>query len=106
MPGTVKIWWHDGSLKDVRRNTAPVVNEPELGFEQIAVSSTAAASGAVPKDSFLAVIETDVNVRYIVREPGDARAADAVTSKPLARTGLAPDFIGVRPNCTISFIEV
>ena len=105
MPGTVKIWWHDGSLNDVRRNPAPVVNEPELGFEQVAVSGVPAASGAAPKDCFLAVVETDVNVRYLVRTPGDTRNAHAVTSKPLPRTGLVTDFIAVRPNCTISFIE-
>lgn len=106
MPGTVKIWWHDGALKDVRRNPAPVVNEPELGFEQIAVSATAAASQPAPKDCHLAVVECDVDVRYLVRGPGETDAADAATSKPLARTGLLTDVIAVGPDCSISFIEV
>ena len=43
MPGTVKIWWHDGATKDVRYNELPVVNEPELGFETGAVGRGADA---------------------------------------------------------------
>ena len=38
MPGTVKIWWHDGAVRDVRFHDLPVVSEPELGFDGIAAS--------------------------------------------------------------------
>ncbi len=104
MPGTVKIWWHDGALNDVRRNPAPIVNEPELGYEEVAVSASPATSLPAPDDSFIAVIESDVDLRYFVRLPGDNRDADAA-SKPIARTGHATDFIAIAPNCTISFVE-
>jgi hypothetical protein len=105
MPGTVKIWWHVGATKDVRYNTIPVLHEPELGFETVAVNSVPSASGPAPKDATIAVIETDVNVRYLVRRPGGNATADALTSKPLAFTGLATDFIGIAPGYSISFIE-
>jgi len=48
MPGTVKVWWHDGATKDVRYNELPVVNEPELGYEPIAVSATPASTTTQP----------------------------------------------------------
>lgn len=105
MPGTVKIWWHDGATKDIRYNDIPVVNEPELGFETVAVSTAAAASGVAPADAVVAIIETDVNVRYLVRLPGQFGDADAQSSKPIAATGPSTDAIGVGPGCTISFIE-
>lgn len=105
MPGTVKIWWHDGALKDVRYNTVPVVSEPELGFETVAVTGSASVSGPAPQDATVAVVESDVNLRYLVRRPGSNAAADPLTCKPLAVTGLSTDFIGVAPGCTISFVE-
>lgn len=49
MPGTVKVWWHDGANKDVRYNELPVVNEPELGYEPVTVSATPASTGPAPK---------------------------------------------------------
>ena len=106
MPGTVKIWWHDGATKDVRYNTVPVLNEPELGFEAVAINGSAVASSPAPEDATIAVVETDVNLRYLVRRPGGNGSADALNSKPLALTGLSTDFIGVSPGCTISFVEV
>lgn len=105
MPGTVKIWWHDGATKDVRYNTVPVVNEPELGFETVEVTATPTASGPAPRDSTVAVIETDVNVRYCVRRPGSNQAADPLKSKPMSVTGLSTDFIGITPGWSISFVE-
>ena len=51
MPGTVKVWWHDGATKDVRYNELPVVNEPELGFESVAVGMTAASTGPAHRDT-------------------------------------------------------
>lgn len=105
MPGTVKIWWHDGAVVDVRHHDIPVVNEPELGFETVAVSGTPANSGPAPEDSKVAIIETDIDVRYLVRREGGTGLADSVSSKPIALTGLGTDAIGVRPGYSISFVE-
>ena len=105
MPGLVKIWWHDGAVKDIRYHDIPVVNEPELGFETVVVSGVPASSGPAPGNATVAIVETDVNVRYYVRHPGDAGIADAVNSKPIAVTGIATDSIGILPGCTISFVE-
>lgn len=106
MPGTVKVWWHDGATKDVRYNDLPVVNEPELGFETVAVSTIAANTGAAPEDAVVAIVESDVNVRYLVRLPGDSTDADTAGSKPLPATGFGTNSIGVAKDCTISFVEV
>jgi hypothetical protein len=106
MPGTVKIWWHDGATKDVRYNELPIVNEPELGFETLAVSTTPASTGAAPEDAVVAIIESDVDLRYLVRRAGGNQPADPVNSKPLAKTGFGTDSIGVCAGCTISFVEV
>ena len=105
MPGTAKIWWHDGATKDVRYNELPVVNEPELSFETLAVGATPANSGPAPEDAVVAIIECDVNVRYVVRKPGGSQTADPVNSKPLFATGFGTDSIGVRPGYSISFVE-
>lgn len=105
MPGLVKIWWHDGAVKDIRHHDIPVVNEPELGFDQVAVSDVPAISSAAPSETTVAIVETDVAVRYVVRLPGDVALADAELSKPIAATGLLTDSIGVTEGCTISFIE-
>lgn len=106
MPGTVKVWWHDGATKDVRYNELPVVNEPELGFEAIAVGAVPASTGAAPEDAVVAIVETDVRLRYLVRRPGENAPADSGTSKPLPATGFGTNSIGVSPGCTISFVEV
>ena len=106
MPGTVKVWWHDGATKDVRYNELPVVNEPELGYEPVTVSATPASTGPAPEDAVVAIVESNVNVRYLVRLPGGAGDADQVTSKPLPSTGFGTNSIGVGKNCTISFVEV
>ena len=107
MPGTIKIWWHDGAVKDVRYNELPVVNEPELGFETLASDGTGpVASGPAPTDAAVAIIETDVNLRYLVRAPGDSRTASGTESKPLPATGLGTDSVGIAEGQTISFVEV
>ena len=106
MPGTVKVWWHDGATKDVRYNELPVVNEPELGFESVAVGPIPASTGLAPEDAVVAIIESDVKVRYLVRLPGGTTDADSVGSKPLPATGFGTNSIGVAKNCTISFVEV
>lgn len=105
MPGTVKIWWHDGAARDSRHNDMPVVKEPELGFETVAVSTAPAASGPAPASATLALVESDVAFRYRVRRAGDATQADAVSSKPMAATGTCTDIIGIAPGCSISFVE-
>ncbi len=106
MPGTVKVWWHDGATKDVRYNELPIVNEPELGFESVAVGLTPASTGPAPEDAVVAIVESEVNVRYLVRPPGGTTEADAVASKPLPATGFGTNSIGVGQDCTISFLEV
>lgn len=107
MPGTIKIWWHDGAVKDIRYNDLPVVNEPELGFETLASDGMApVATGPAPENATVAIIETDVNVRYKVRRPGDSSAASGIQSKPLPATGLGTDSIGIAEGQSISFIEV
>lgn len=106
MPGTAKIWWHDGATKDVRYNELPVVNEPELGYETVAVSATPANTGPAPEDAVVAIVESDVDLRYLVRRSGETQAADPVNSKPLPATGFGTDSIGVCAGCTISFVEV
>ncbi|MEM7190889.1 MAG: hypothetical protein AAF439_14865 [Pseudomonadota bacterium] len=105
MPGTVKIWWHDGAVKDIRSHDIPVVNEPEIGFESISVSSTAQASGPAPALARVAVVETDVNVRYVVRRPGETADADTIASKPIPAGLYFTDSIGVEEGFSISFIE-
>lgn len=105
MPGTVRIWWHDGTKIDARRNNTPVVNEPELGYESLAVSTTPSASGEAPKDAAFALIESDVDVRYRVRPNGVGVDADQ-TCKPLPMTGKLVDFVAVEPGGTISFVEM
>ncbi len=105
MPGTVKIWWHDGATRDVRYHELPVVNEPELGYETVAVSATPASSGPAPKNAVVAIVESDVDLRYLVRRPGETAEADAVASKPLGASGFGINPIGVGEDYTISFVE-
>ena len=105
MPGTVKIWWHDGATRDVRYNDLPVVNEPELDYETVSVSTTPASSGPAPENAVVAIVESDVNLRYLVRRAGESADADAVSSKPIPATGFGTNSIGVCENCTISFVE-
>jgi hypothetical protein len=54
----------------------------------------------------VAIVESDVKVRYLVRLPGGSTDADPVGSKPLPATGFSTNSIGVGKNCTISFVEV
>lgn len=106
MAGLVKIWWHDGAVIDVRHNDIPVVNEPELGFEAVLVSATPANTGPAPQTARVAVIETDVSVRYVVRPHGVNTLADPDNSKPIAATGTGTDAIGIEEGYSISFIEI
>lgn len=106
MPGTVRIWWHDGAVKDIRYHDIPVVAEPELGFEMVNVGSAASASGAAPKLATVALIESDVDIRYTVRPPGITTDANLVSSKPVGAFGPVTESIGVLEGYTISFIEI
>ncbi|MEM1297674.1 MAG: hypothetical protein AAGH68_00245 [Pseudomonadota bacterium] len=105
MPGIVKIWWHDGAVVDVRHHDIPVVAEPELGFESVLVSATPANSGPAPADAKVAIVQTDVNLRYQVRQDGEVTLADAENSKPIAATGFGTDAIGIVAGQSISFVE-
>jgi len=105
MPGTAKLWWHDGSTRDARYHPTPLINEPELGFETLTLSSSPVSSSAAPQDAFVAVIETDVPVRYIVRAPGETRDAAAAEAKPLVATGHGVATIGILPGYTLSLME-
>ncbi len=106
MPGTIKIWWHDGAVRDVRYNDLPVVNEPEIGFETVTLDGTGAvSSGPAPADSTVAIIEVDIDVRYRVVPAGSGASASATDSKPLRATGLGTDAIGVLEGQAISFLE-
>ena len=81
------------------------MNEPELAYETIDVGTTAASSGPAPSDAVVAIVECDVNVRYLVRRPGETADADSVSSKPLPATGFGTNSIGVSETYTISFVE-
>ena len=106
MPGTIKIWWHDGAVRDVRYNDLPVVNEPELGFETVALDGSGpVSSGPAPLDAAVAIIESDVNLRYRVVASGSGATADAAGSKPIRATGIGTESIGVVEGQTISFVE-
>jgi hypothetical protein len=105
MPGTVKVWWHDGATKDVRYTELPVANEPELGFESHVVGPIAIETGPAPEDATVAIVEADVNFRYLVLPPEAVGAADRINSKPIPATGFGTDTIGVRPGFRISMIE-
>ena len=59
-----------------------------------------------PEDTAVAIVESDANVRYLVRLPGASANADPVGSKPLPATGFGTNSIGIAKDCTISFVEV
>lgn len=105
MAGTMKIWWHDGATRDVRYHDIPVVNEPELGFETVPIQPVATFSGPAPEHAVVALVECDVDVRYVVRRPGETVLADPDNSKPIQATGMGTDSIGVAPGYSISFIQ-
>ncbi len=107
MPGTVKLWWHDGATLDVRSHPTPLINEPELGFETLSVDTVApVASGPAPADAHVAVIETgDLVLRYRVLRPGQAGSASDLAAKPMPATRGAIASIGIEPGAVLSVIE-
>ena len=52
----------------------------------------------------VAIVETDADVRYLVRRPGDTTDA-SIDSKPLPRTGFGTNSIGGAKDSTISVVE-
>ncbi|MEL6477350.1 MAG: hypothetical protein AAFR17_08480 [Pseudomonadota bacterium] len=105
MPGTIKIWWHDGSTRDARYQATPLINEPELGFETVSVTTTPASSGPAPNDAFVAVIESNVATRYRIQPEAGSEDAGSQRAKPMLATSFATATIGVRPGFRISFVE-
>ncbi|MEM0942952.1 MAG: hypothetical protein AAGI70_03300 [Pseudomonadota bacterium] len=106
MPGTVKIWWHQGALRDHKYNSMPVLDEPELARETVTLSGAVETSGPAPEEATLAVIQTDVDVAYVVRRPGESVLADATLHKPVAATGTSLYAIGVNPGYSLSLVEL
>lgn len=105
MPGTVKLWWHDGSTLDVRNHPTILINEPELGFETHTVGAAPVATSAAPADAHVAVLQSTVNLRYRVLRPGQSGSAADPEAKPLVATGLAVATIGVEPGLRLSLVE-
>jgi len=105
MPGSVKLWWHDGATRDARYHATPLVNEPEMGFETLSLSATPVTTPPAPAEAHVAVLETDVALRYLVVAPGEARDATDPKAKPLAATGFAVATVGVRPGHSLSLVE-
>ena len=105
MPGTIKIWWHDGSTRDARYQSTPLINEPELDFETVAVNAAPASSNPAPAEAYVAVLESNVAVRYRVQPDAAAEDASSPRAKPMLATSFATATIGVRPGYRLSFVE-
>lgn len=106
MPGTVRIWWHRGVLRDEKYNAVPIVEEPELATETVTLDGTVQNSGAAPADARIALVQSDTDIAYVVRRPGETRTADAVLHKPLEATGLDLHAVSVPEGASISMIEL
>ena len=101
---TIKIWYHDAFSKDQRGWPTPVVNEPSLiPGDEAEIVVTPAASQAAPSSCVYAIVETDKNIRYTVRDAGDTTTV-ATSNHKLILAGT--NAITVRPGQTIHFIEV
>lgn len=105
MPGTIKIWWHDGSTRDARYQPTPLINEPEIAFEELTVGATAVSSGTAPEEAYVAVIESEIPVRYRIQPDPASEDATSPRAKPMLSTSFATATIGVQPGFRISFIE-
>ncbi|MGF1502271.1 MAG: hypothetical protein ACFBSD_10685 [Paracoccaceae bacterium] len=105
MPGTVKLWWHDGSTLDVRSHPTPLINEPELGFSSATVGATPVSFGPAPAEACVAVLEAPVNLRYRVLRAGQTGSAADPQAKPLVATLPGIAAIGIEPGATLSLIE-
>jgi len=105
LAGTVKLWWHDGSTLDERSHPTPLINEPERGFETLAVGLTPVASAPAPEEVHVAVIESTVAIRYRVLLPGQTGSAADPQAKPMIATGFSVATIGVKPGAVLSVME-
>ncbi|MEM7239037.1 MAG: hypothetical protein AAF317_05470 [Pseudomonadota bacterium] len=106
MPGTVRIWWHRGALRDEKYNSVPVVEEPELSTETLSLDGSVQVSGAAPSDARLAILQSDTDIAYVVRQAGEATAADPAVHKPLAATGLDLYAISIPEGASLSVVEL
>ncbi|MEM9044359.1 MAG: hypothetical protein AAGC81_06670 [Pseudomonadota bacterium] len=106
MPGTVKIWWHSGALRDEKYNAVPIVEEPELGTEAIPLDGSVEISAAAPELARIALIQTDVDIAYVVRLPGEETVANASIHKPLGATGLDLHAISIPQGASVSVVEI
>ncbi|MEM8698390.1 MAG: hypothetical protein AAGF44_04425 [Pseudomonadota bacterium] len=106
MPGTVKIWWHRGALRDMNYNSMPVVDEPEIAMETVTLAGSVENSGPAPSDTSVAILQSDVDVAYVVRRPGETALADANFHKPLAATGTDLYAIGIPEGASLSLVEL
>ncbi|MGF1446472.1 MAG: hypothetical protein ACFBRM_09765 [Pikeienuella sp.] len=107
MPGSVKLWWHDGATLDIRHHPTPLINEPELAFETLSVDTAVAVeSMPAPANAHLAVIESgDLALRYRVLGAGQSGAASDPEAKPLPATRFGIACIGVEPGARLSLLE-
>ncbi|MEM1277931.1 MAG: hypothetical protein AAGH74_15515 [Pseudomonadota bacterium] len=106
MPGTVKIWWHSGALRDEKYNAVPIVEEPEIATETLAVNGAALISAPAPELARIALIQSTIDIAYVVRLPGASTIADAAVHKPLAATGLDLHAVSVPEGASISVVEI
>ncbi|MBY8976521.1 hypothetical protein KHP62_11930 [Rhodobacteraceae bacterium NNCM2] len=106
MPGKVRIWWHRGVLRDENYNVAPIADEPEISVESITLDGTVQNSGAAPVDARLALVQSDTDIAYVVRLPGQSVAADPALHKPLAATGLDLHAISIPEGASLSMVEL
>ncbi|MEM8789980.1 MAG: hypothetical protein AAGE80_00080 [Pseudomonadota bacterium] len=106
MPGTVKIWWHSGALRDEKYNAVPIVEEPELATETIALNGGVEVSAASPEDARIALIQSDIDIAYVVRLPGSDVTANAAIHKPMAATGLDLHAVAIPGGASISVVEI
>lgn len=104
MPGTVRIWWHRGALRDEKYNSVPVVEEPELATETITLDGAVQVSGAAPVEARLAIIQSDMDIAYVVRRPGEDIVADPAVHKPLAATGFDLYALSVPQGASLSVV--
>lgn len=106
MAGTVRIWWHQGAQRDQGYNSMPLVREPEISTETVALNGAAEVTGPAPKLSSVALIKSDVDFAYVVRLAGETVQADPQIHKPVGATGTDLYAIGIPEGASISLVEM
>lgn len=106
MPGTVRIWWHRGALRDMNYNSMPVVDEPEISMETVTLNGSVETTGPAPADASVALVQSDVDLAYVVRPAGVAVLADPALHKPLNATGNELYSIGIPEGASLSLVEL